>query len=121
MTKEAIQIYASKLKDDGAMLFHISNRYIDLRPVLAVISDDLGYAMLHKLSKASEKEITEERVFSTKSVLMAKNKDIIEPLKEKGWATFDEENDPAYLWTDNYANILNAFVLVRAIKGKQVE
>jgi spermidine synthase len=35
MTIEAIRLYLSKLSEGGALVFHISNRHIDLRPVLA--------------------------------------------------------------------------------------
>jgi spermidine synthase len=34
MTVEALQLYASKLKDDGILVLHISNRYLDLDSVL---------------------------------------------------------------------------------------
>jgi spermidine synthase len=34
MTAEALQLYAAKLKDDGVLVLHISNRYLDLDSVL---------------------------------------------------------------------------------------
>jgi len=34
MTAEALQLYARKLKDDGVVVLHISNRYLDLDSVL---------------------------------------------------------------------------------------
>ena len=34
MTAEALQLYAQKLTDDGVVLLHISNRYLDLNSVL---------------------------------------------------------------------------------------
>ena len=34
MTAEALQLYAGKLKDDGVLVLHISNRYLDLDSVL---------------------------------------------------------------------------------------
>ena len=34
MTAEALQLYASKLTDDGVVVLHISNRYLDLDSVL---------------------------------------------------------------------------------------
>jgi SAM-dependent methyltransferase len=34
MTAEALQLYAAKLKDDGILVLHISNRYLDLDSVL---------------------------------------------------------------------------------------
>lgn len=35
LTREALGLYLTKLRDDGVIAFHISNRYFDLRPVLA--------------------------------------------------------------------------------------
>src|SRR5207244_1343974 len=35
ITKEALDIYLNNLADDGLIAFHISNRYLDLEPVLA--------------------------------------------------------------------------------------
>ncbi len=34
ITREAMQVYLDKLTDDGLLAFHVSNRYLDLRPVL---------------------------------------------------------------------------------------
>lgn len=59
LTAEAIRLYASKLKPDGAGVLHISNRYLDLEQVLAATvplvpglhaitiesGDDDGYAV----------------------------------------------------------------------------
>lgn len=39
MTAEALQLYASKLKDDGVLILHISNRYLDLNSVLDATVD----------------------------------------------------------------------------------
>ncbi len=44
LTREAIALYRSKLRPDGVLLFHISNRLLDLAPVLAGAVGDLGYA-----------------------------------------------------------------------------
>lgn len=41
ITLEAIELYLSLLKERGILLFHISNRYYDLRPVLASASRTL--------------------------------------------------------------------------------
>jgi hypothetical protein len=42
LTREALALYQRKLTADGLILFHISNRYIDLRPVLAALAADAG-------------------------------------------------------------------------------
>lgn len=40
LTREALDIYRRALAPDGIILFHISNRYINLRPVLAAAARD---------------------------------------------------------------------------------
>ncbi len=35
LTREALQLYRQRLQEDGILAFHISNRYVDLEPVLA--------------------------------------------------------------------------------------
>ena len=43
LTEEAFDVYASRLAPDGALLVHISNRYLDLEPVVAASADHLGW------------------------------------------------------------------------------
>ena len=33
LTREALQVYGRAVQRDGIVLFHISNRYLDLKPV----------------------------------------------------------------------------------------
>ncbi|MFO0846524.1 MAG: hypothetical protein U0797_29845, partial [Gemmataceae bacterium] len=47
ITKEAVKIYFDRLMEDGILLMHISNRYLDLQPVLANIADQLGVVGFH--------------------------------------------------------------------------
>ncbi len=47
ITKQAVEIYLSRLQDDGIICMHISNRYLDLQPVLANIADALGLVGFH--------------------------------------------------------------------------
>ena len=42
LTREAIQLYLSKLSDHGVLIFHISNRYLDLQRVLGNAASDAG-------------------------------------------------------------------------------
>lgn len=52
LTLEAVALYMRKLDDRGVLLFHISNRMLDLEPVVAGIVEALGHAaMIGKLEK----------------------------------------------------------------------
>lgn len=42
LTWQALKLYAERLRDDGILAFHISNRYVDLEPVLAQHAQSLG-------------------------------------------------------------------------------
>jgi hypothetical protein len=44
ITREALAIYLDNLADDGLLAFHISNRYLDLEPVLANLAAEVGLA-----------------------------------------------------------------------------
>ncbi|HYD37727.1 MAG TPA: fused MFS/spermidine synthase, partial [Allosphingosinicella sp.] len=43
LTREALQVYRRALKPDGLLLIHISNRYLDLEPVLAAAAERDGW------------------------------------------------------------------------------
>ena len=42
LTREALRLYRDKLADGGLIAFHISNRYLDLAPVLGALARDAG-------------------------------------------------------------------------------
>jgi hypothetical protein len=44
ITREALAIYLDNLADDGLLAFHISNRYLDLEPVLGNLAEEMGLA-----------------------------------------------------------------------------
>jgi hypothetical protein len=49
LTREALALYRHKLALDGVLLFHISNRYLDLAPVVAALAEDAGSSAQHLL------------------------------------------------------------------------
>jgi hypothetical protein len=44
LTSEAARLYRAKLKDDGVVIFNISNRYLDLAPALGAVAPTAGMA-----------------------------------------------------------------------------
>jgi hypothetical protein len=47
LTKESVRLYEQRLSDKGLLALHISNRYIQLEPVVAAIARDLGLVVRH--------------------------------------------------------------------------
>lgn len=55
LTLEAMQTYLGHLKPDGLLAVHITNRYLDLRPVMAAAAQHFGKAaLLYELEPADD-------------------------------------------------------------------
>lgn len=110
LTKEAIEMYVSKLKPDGIIAIHISNRYFDLRRPLKRIAHELGlFEMVRNDGVVTKEQGTEGKKESLYLVMARKKSDFgplaIMPNWERG---LPETQFP--LWTDDHANVLGALV-----------
>ena len=106
LTVEAISTYLQKLKPDGILGFHISNRYYDLRPVLKAAADELG---LHGMYKRSTRgDGLEDYETPSLVYVLSANPNSIASLVESGWRDPDSSNEIAEiaLWTDDYVNLM---------------
>lgn len=107
MTADAIKIYMNKLKDDGILVFHISNRYLDLEPVFTEIGKLLNIPMLAKLTYKTEKIAnTEIDAYQSHFVVFTHNNNALQYLKQKDWSD-GIEREGVKAWTDRYSNIIS--------------
>jgi spermidine synthase len=107
ITREAVTLYFQKLAEDGVIAIHISNRYLDLRPVIIALANDAKVA--GALGERSPD--TEERgklYYGSRWMVLAKKKETLaELVKVDGWYALG--NWPASrLWTDDYTDVLGA-------------
>jgi hypothetical protein len=106
LTREAVELYLSKLVTDGVLLFHISNRYMDLVPVVDRVAAELKLtAFLSHDGEVSDAERAEGKQPST-WVILARDRRLLAPFAgDAKWQPLsgDRKGD---LWTDNYSNIL---------------
>jgi len=107
LTQEAIALYLTKLKPDGLLVFHTSNRYFNLEPEIALIADKIGIPHRYRLSQGSVIDATDLPAYPTKYIVLTQNKDALRYLDERNWITIDL---PLKLepWSDDYANLLRA-------------
>jgi spermidine synthase len=109
LTREALAVYGQAVQRDGIVLFHISNRYLDLKPVIADLAASGGWraALLDYLPTR------EERVMNaTNSVWIAlsRNPATIDKLialsaKDAQWAPVAPREGFSG-WSDDYASII---------------
>ncbi|MBD1929289.1 fused MFS/spermidine synthase [Trichocoleus sp. FACHB-90] len=105
ITREAIQLYLSKLTKDGLIVINISNRFLNLEPVLGALAQDLGLSTLRQ----REVNISEYEREIGKSpshwVLFARNeRDFGNLINDSRWQSIPQTK-PVPVWTDDFSNI----------------
>jgi hypothetical protein len=106
LTQEALQLYFSKLKPTGILAFHITNRHLLIKKVIADHAQQLKFAALIQEFKP---DIELPLVVATDWVVMAKNPQNLELLAQSQRGHW--EKLPLYFdmkpWTDDFTNIID--------------
>jgi hypothetical protein len=106
LTAEAIRLYASKLKPDGAGVLHISNRYLDLEQVLAATIPKVGG--LHALTIEDSNDDGYAVTGST-VVVFAKSWQVLDQFRAiPGARNLPEPH--VRPWTDDSSDVLGPFL-----------
>lgn len=113
ITQEAIEIYMSKIKNDGLVLINISNRYLNLKPALSSISKKLGYIFVSRIY-IPEKDDTYN--LASEWVVITKNKKTAQALENKEWEGYETSIRP---WTDDYSNFISTLRIFAKEKPKE--
>jgi spermidine synthase len=105
MTLEAVQLYFRTLAPGGLLAVHISNRFLDLAPVLAAMSRELGLVSILEMHVPTEEQYAlSPEIALSRWVLIARSRSDFGPLAEdRRWESLDELPGP--VWTDDYSNV----------------
>lgn len=111
LTVEALQLYRQKLVKDGVLLVHVTNRHINLLPLLARQAESVGMVARTKFTPVAEKE---KLIYASQWVILANRVEDIEPLitSEEGWQPLTPDAG-ARPWTDTYTNVIPYFKMFR--------
>ena len=102
ISREALAIYQTKLKPDGAILIHVSNRYLKIQELVSALVTDAKLPSLVR-SDDDDSEIGKARSIFIVAALKAES---IAPLKEK-WDWIEVFRPDGFVpWTDDYSNLL---------------
>lgn len=104
LTRQAVQAYLRKLAPRGVIAVHISNRYLDLEPVLGNLAADAGLVVYHRIDS------TPGLLKSPSDwVLLARHEDDLAGIIDQaGWQAIPP--DPTRrLWTDDFSNLLDVY------------
>lgn len=104
MTKEALQLYTTKLRKKGIIAFHITNLNLDLAPVIATLARDLNLtALINSHSPTIAQR--ENYILDSEWIVLAHDSQALRGLSTKEWQELEPERD--ILWTDQFSNILS--------------
>jgi hypothetical protein len=107
MTAESIRLYVAKLKPDGVVLLHISNRYLDLEAVLGATITEVPGA--HGLIVSDDSADGTYAQSSSTVGIFAKSEKALEPYR--GMKEVRELARGALKpWTDDYSDVLGPFM-----------
>jgi SAM-dependent methyltransferase len=101
LTKEAFELYFRHLKPSGVLAVHVSNRYLNLEPVVHTIA-----TYLHKEDGTVDTEDEDEiGVFGSDWVLVTGRQDFFDAPLIHGAAAKIKSGLKLRLWTDDYSNL----------------
>ncbi len=99
LTRECFALYRLALKADGILAVHVSNRYVDIKPVVRGAAAELGWQVL-EIEKGSN---AAARAIANTWLLVTSNAAFIE--KARAYALTDPDTNTV-IWTDAFSSLL---------------
>ncbi len=107
ITVEAMELYLQRLMPDGVVLFHISNKFLDLEPVLLANAREIGAFGLLKRRVQNIDPDAEATIWGA----LTRSRTTARYMRTQlHWLSLEDCGLPRISpWTDRYSNILAAF------------
>jgi hypothetical protein len=109
LTREALGLYLDRLAPGGVLVFHLSNRYLELASVVAAVAATHDLATYVKLDKSIDAAASARslRAASLVAVVARREADLGTLPVTPGWYHL-EASGGVRPWTDDYSNVLSA-------------
>jgi spermidine synthase len=105
LTRQAVTLYLQRLTQGGMLAIHISNRHLDLEPVLGALAGELG------LEARIQRHRPESGTGASASnwVVMTRSLEAMGPLRvDERWQPLTGEG--TRVWTDDYSDIVSLLI-----------
>jgi len=108
MTREAVRLYMDKVKADGIVAMHISNRYLELQSVLAAIAAEEGLAIRGGLFARGGPD-DNPYISTSRVVVLARKPADFGPINDDPrWS--EPAAGSTQAWTDDFSNVFTALL-----------
>lgn len=111
LTREAMRWYFSILSPHGILAVHVSNRHVDLAPVLGAVAKDLGIAGRIRRDGYKDiplKDMQAGRAESDWVILARSQADLGAVAADARWVALPRRSDVS-AWTDDFSNVFRVF------------
>lgn len=102
LTREAFRVYASHLRSDSSILaIHVSNRYLNLSPVVFRLAAEIGMSAMHIADSGGSILGGSPSLW----ILLAKDPDVFTSVTFAN-ANVSPPEQTTHVWTDDYSSLL---------------
>ena len=101
ITREAMTAYRRHVHDGGAIVFHISNRYLELNGVVRQLADHIGWTALRVVDEPAKGSDD----YHSDWVVVTRNPALIQSLRQDAGAQESPVDPRLKPWTDDYNNL----------------
>jgi hypothetical protein len=107
VTREAFELYLDKLHVDGVLAMNISNRFLDLKPVVGKLADEAGLiCWIQQDTHLTDAERQEGKFSSCWAVMSRRAENLGRLLDDPRWQPAPADG-PGRVWTDDFSDILS--------------
>ncbi|MPZ45247.1 MAG: hypothetical protein GEV05_17995 [Betaproteobacteria bacterium] len=103
ITREALAVYRKHMQPDGIIAFHVTNRYLDLPPVVKMVADANG---IPSVLVEHDPDESDERYSRTDWTLVTRDRSFLQSSALVRARTEVEVPPRLSLWTDDFNNLL---------------
>lgn len=110
LTREALRLYRSKLAPGGLLAFQITNRYVDLDPVLGTLARDAGFACRVSYDlNLSRQQISSGEQKSIWGVMAGRESDLGPLASDPRWHA--PKRDGSAVWKDDFSDLARHLIV----------
>lgn len=102
LTREAVAIYLQHLRPNGILAVHVSNRYLNLKPVVAGLAQEYGLASLIISDDPPSENWWQ---YGSDWILLTKDRAFLKARDFGNDVEVQEEHPRVVKWTDDYASL----------------
>lgn len=104
MTREALELYLSRVDEDGVLVFNVSNRYLDIEGLVGALAEDKGLVARTRFHYP-RRNLRNKNVYTSVYTVVARDEEDLRNLAENpGWKP---TKNNGVVWTDSYSDVVS--------------